>query len=138
MSACGEQQHAGTVRGTNVIVRVGDGRGLARSAAFSFQRPLSRVFDLNNSALFYYIQGPPAGEAELSYVLGPKGGPSLTCDCDTSTLIIGVTPGQCASPSVTYTMLNAMGVALTGQVTSDDFMFQIGIKYQFTDLETST
>jgi hypothetical protein len=134
---CGTQAHAGTIRGTNVVVQADGASGLSRSVTFKFQRPLSRIFDLNDSSLFYYVEGPPQGQAALEYIVGPKGGPSLACDCTPTNVVLSVTPGQCDGQSKTYTLKNAMGSGLQGSVSSENFVFQMSLSYEFTDLSAS-
>lgn len=136
---CTERTVEGVMRGTNFRIRgLSEGaEGLVQQFQLQFQRRLSRVYDLSSPA-FYYIEGPSEGQVSFTKVVGPKGAPKLTCDCEPTDIILDAGQTLCFPDTTfdaTYTLKNALPFGLTGQGNANNFLIIFGISYLFNDID---
>lgn len=141
-ATCSEHRLEGTIRGTNFTIEGIDdaAAGLVQSFQLQFTRNLARVYDLADPG-FYYIEGPSKGEVGFTKIVGPKGAPKLTCDCEPRTLVLNAgeticfpEPTAAQIEGATYTLLNALPFGISGQGNSNNFLISFSISYLFSDL----
>lgn len=147
-NTCVQRNLEGTIRGTNfTITGFNDATaGLVQQFQLQFQRKLSRVYDLASPS-FYYIEGPSEGQVSFTKVVGPKGIPKLSCECEASDITLNAGPTLCQTQGGTNTQLgqggtvaryvlkNALPFGLTGQGDANNFLIIFGISYLFNDIQ---
>jgi len=142
-SSCSPHELAGVIRGTNFSISAGeDFTGLVQNFNLTFQRKLSRVYDLSDGKSFYYIEGPSEGQVQFSKVVGPKGAPKLLCSCEPQQITLNAGNSLCYTASgsstaqgASYKLKNSYGFGLTGQGDANNFLIIFGISYMFSDIE---
>lgn len=137
---CNPRSLQGVIKGTNFTIsglENDDTGGLVQQFSLQFQRNFQRIYDLA-SPIYYHIEGASQGNVTFTKVVGPRGAPKLSCDCEPRTLILDAGNTLCYGESLglnaTYTLLNAMPYALSGQGNSNDFIIIFGITYVFNDI----
>lgn len=134
---CSPKTPAGVIRASNFRLSISDYKGLVQSFNLEFQRQINRVFDLSDGGSFYYIEGPAQGKVGFDSIVGPKGAPSLDCDCAPQTITLDIGTAICQGSNVApirYQLLNAMSFGLQGGGDSESGLIKFGINYSFTDL----
>lgn len=141
---CGGRTLAGVIRGTNFTITgvTPSATALVESFNLSFQRKITRVYDLA-SPVFYYVEGASEGQIQLNNVVGPKGAPKLDCTCAPADILLNAGPMMCPTGSgqitanasdFTYTLKNALPFGLSGQGDSNNFLLVFGVSYMFNDV----
>jgi len=138
--SCNPRSLQGVIKGTNFTISGLDGAsggGLVQQFQLQFQRNFQRIYDLA-SPVYYHIEGASQGNLSLTKVVGPLGAPKLSCDCIPQTLILDagntLCYGEPLGADATYTLLNALPYALSGQGNSNDFILIFGLTYVFNDI----
>lgn len=145
---CDGRSLEGIIRGSNFRISfskdtdnsAGDSsdRGLVQSFQLQFQRQLRRVYDLATPS-FYYLEGAPNGQVSFSRIVGPKGLPSLACDCQPQTVLLDAGPSFCypeelGTAATAYELRNALPFGIAGQGDSQNFLIAFQVSYLFSDL----
>lgn len=103
-STCSPKTLEGIIRGTNFRVSgLAPGmEGLVQRFQLQFARQLERIYDLTSDS-FYYVEGNAEGQIQFTKIIGPKGGPKLTCDCIPRTIILNASNTLCYKAGSTGT-----------------------------------
>ena len=138
--SCNPRSLQGIIKGTNFTIAGIDGdagQGLVQQFQLQFQRNFQRIYDLS-SPVYYHIEGASQGTISFTKVVGPRGAPKISCDCEPRTLILDagntLCYGEPLGEDATYTILNAIPFALSGQGNSQDFIIIFGLTYVFNDI----
>jgi hypothetical protein len=144
-ATCTPRSLKGLIRGNNFMLSIYETettdvtvQGLVQAFEISFNRKLTRVYDLT-SPVFYYIEAPTDGQVAFTNIVGRAGAPKLSCSCSPKTLVLSPGDLACEQNTIdnvpsTFTMLDALPHGLRIQGSAGSGLVVYNISYIFNEL----